>query len=91
MVFAPEVLLTSLFPSSATPANPPIGAGTQYELGVSFTADVAGSVTQLRFYKGAGNGGTHVGNLYDDAGDVRSKICSRPRRTPARRRRAGSR
>ena len=74
VVFAPEVLLTTLFPPSSTPANPPIGAGAQYEIGVTFTADVAGVVTQLRFYKGAGNTGTHVGNLYDGAGDLLATV-----------------
>ena len=33
-------------------------------LGVKFTADVAGSVTGVRFYKAAANTGTHVGALW---------------------------
>jgi hypothetical protein len=35
------------------------------ELGVKFTSDVDGQVTGIRFYKGSGNSGTHVGNLVD--------------------------
>ena len=34
-------------------------------LGVQFTADENGFITGIRFYKGAGNTGTHVGSLWD--------------------------
>ena len=34
------------------------------ELGVKFRSDVAGYITGIRFYKGAGNTGTHVGHLW---------------------------
>ena len=37
-------------------------------LGVKFTADVAGSVTGVRFYKAAANTGTHVGALWSATG-----------------------
>jgi hypothetical protein len=37
-------------------------------LGVKFTADVAGSVTGVRFYKAAANTGTHVGALWAAGG-----------------------
>ena len=40
------------------------------ELGVKFRADVAGYITGVRFYKGAGNTGTHVGNLWTSAGTL---------------------
>src|SRR5213078_770360 len=39
-------------------------------LGVKFRSDVNGSVTGIRFYKGAGNNGTHTGLLYSSAGAV---------------------
>ncbi len=35
------------------------------ELGVKFRSDEAGFITGLRFYKTAGNGGTHVGSSLD--------------------------
>jgi len=38
------------------------------EVGVRFRADVGGRVTAVRFYKGAGNTGTHVGHLWTAAG-----------------------
>jgi lysophospholipase L1-like esterase len=38
------------------------------ELGFKFRSDVAGFVQGVRFYKGAGNGGTHKGSLWSKAG-----------------------
>ena len=35
-----------------------------YELGVKFRSDIDGYITGIRFYKGAGNVGTHIGNLW---------------------------
>jgi hypothetical protein len=37
-------------------------------VGVKFKADVKGSVTGIRFYKGAGNTGTHIGSLWTTSG-----------------------
>ncbi len=38
------------------------------ELGVAFTSDVARSIDGIRFYKGPGNTGTHVGSLWSADG-----------------------
>ena len=38
-------------------------------VGTRFTTSVAGSVTAIRFYKGATNTGTHTVNLWNAAGD----------------------
>jgi hypothetical protein len=38
------------------------------ELGTKFRTSVAGSVTGIRFYKVAGNSGTHTGELYNSSG-----------------------
>ena len=40
------------------------------ELGVKFTPDVNGAVNGVRFYKSAGNTGTHVGNLWTAGGQL---------------------
>ena len=40
------------------------------ELGVKFRSEVAGEITGLRFYKGAGNTGTHTGHLWSAAGSL---------------------
>jgi hypothetical protein len=60
----------SLWPATATPAQASNADASSVNLGVRFTSSVAGSVTGLRFYKGAGNGGTHVGSLWDNAGNL---------------------
>ena len=57
----------SLFGTAATPAS--ISSDTSaLELGVKFRSDVAGTVTGARFYKGSGNTGTHVANLWSSSG-----------------------
>ena len=37
---------------------------------MKFRADVAGTVTGVRFYKGTGNTGTHVGHLWSSTGTL---------------------
>ena len=39
--------------------------------GVKFRPDRAGYITGLRFYKGAGNTGTHVGSLWNRTGTTK--------------------
>ena len=57
-----------IWPSNPVPAILDGGADNPVELGVKFRSDTAGFVTGIRFYKGAANGGTHVGNLWSSAG-----------------------
>ena len=40
------------------------------ELGVKFRAATDGYITGIRFYKGAGNTGEHVGNLWTESGNL---------------------
>jgi Domain of unknown function (DUF4082)/Bacterial Ig-like domain/Bacterial Ig domain len=55
--------------SNATPPGVTIDADSAaVEVGVKFQAEVAGYITGLRFYKGSGNTGTHVGNLWSSSG-----------------------
>jgi hypothetical protein len=58
---------TSIF-TTQTPSTPIGNDGTGIELGVKFRSSVAGFVTGIRFYKAAGNTGTHTGELYSSAG-----------------------
>ena len=47
--------------------NPNVGTfndGQQIELGVKFRTSTDGNITALRFYKTAGNGGTHTAHLW---------------------------
>lgn len=61
---ADQTLFGSLLP--AAPAA--TGENSSIELGTAFSVSVAGSATGIRFYKGAGNTGTHVGSLWTAAG-----------------------
>jgi glucose/arabinose dehydrogenase len=58
----------SLWGSGAQPQTAAVTEGTGYELGVRFKSDVAGYVSGIRFYKGTGNTGTHVGHLWSASG-----------------------
>jgi len=61
--------LLSVWNPSATPVTVDDPDTESTELGVKFRSDVAGYVTGVRFYKGPTNTGTHVGNLWDSAGN----------------------
>jgi hypothetical protein len=58
----------SIWNDSVVPANPATSDPSAVELGVKFRSDVAGYVRGVRFYKGAGNTGTHTGSLWTTAG-----------------------
>jgi len=64
----------TLFPASATPAVASAQDASAVELGMKFTADVGGNVTGVRFYKGASNTGTHIGNLWSNAGQLLATV-----------------
>ncbi|WP_211304479.1 DUF4082 domain-containing protein [Umezawaea tangerina] len=58
----------TLFPDLAKPRTEASTDVNQINVGTRFTTDSAGYVTGMRFYKGAGNTGTHVGGLWTAAG-----------------------
>jgi hypothetical protein len=53
-----------------TPGNPSASDGHAVELGVKFNSSLAGYITGIRFYKGSGNTGTHVGYLWTNTGTL---------------------
>ena len=55
---------------TATPANPSENDASAVELGVKFRTDLNGFITGVRFYKGTGNTGTHIGNLWTTGGQL---------------------
>jgi hypothetical protein len=71
---APTACPCSIWPASPTPANPSINDSGDYELGVRFSSDVDGLITAIRFYKGTGNGGTHVGHLWTSTGALLGSV-----------------
>ena len=60
----------SIWPATATPANPAIVDSAALNLGVKFMSDVSGHISGIRFYKGSGNTGTHVGHLWTSGGTL---------------------
>jgi len=58
----------TIWTSAATPATAAQADTSAVEVGVKFRSDVDGFVSAVRFYKGTGNTGTHVGNLWSATG-----------------------
>src|SRR5664280_1919699 len=58
----------SIWAAAATPNNPSEADTAAVEVGTKFRSDSDGFVTGVRFYKGSGNTGTHVGHLWTTAG-----------------------
>ncbi|MEV7661216.1 DUF4082 domain-containing protein [Paenarthrobacter sp. NPDC089316] len=64
----------TLYEDTVTPATLEVDDGVPLTLGVRFTSDTAGQVTGVRFYKSAGNTGTHTGYLYTVGGQVLATV-----------------
>jgi methionine-rich copper-binding protein CopC len=60
----------TIWPATVTPGTPATGDSGALELGVKFTSDINGTVTGVRFFKGSGNTGTHIGNLWTSSGQL---------------------
>jgi methionine-rich copper-binding protein CopC len=64
----------TIWPSSAQPATPTANDTSAINVGVKFTTTENGRITGIRFYKGAGNSGTHVGSLWDASGNLLGQV-----------------
>ncbi len=64
----PQAAGATIWPNTAYPAIASAVFYSPVELGVKFRSDVAGSILGIRFYKGAGNTGTHTGSLWTSTG-----------------------
>ena len=58
----------TIWPGTSVPGTADSGPDSGVEVGVKFRTDTAGFITGIRFYKGTGNTGTHVGNLWNVSG-----------------------
>jgi hypothetical protein len=65
----PSTSTVNMF-GDVTPAVPAYSHDAPVELGVKFKTSGTRSVTGIRFYKGAGNDGPHIGSLWDAAGNL---------------------
>ncbi|MET4901647.1 DUF4082 domain-containing protein [Paenarthrobacter sp. CC6] len=60
----------TLYQDTVTPGTPEANDGVPLSLGVRFASDTAGQITGVRFYKAAGNTGTHTGSVYTTGGQL---------------------
>ena len=60
----------SLWPLTAIPAVVAYPETAAFEVGVKFQTNVNGYICGVRFYKGTGNSGTHVGKLWSSSGQL---------------------
>ncbi len=60
----------NLWNNATTPAVLAADDTAAVEVGVKFQSELPGYITGLRFYKGAGNGGTHTANLWTSSGSL---------------------
>lgn len=68
----PLLSVDTVFTSSETPAAPSETLGSRRSVGLIFTSPLGGTVSAVRFYKGAYEGGEgHVGHIYDRATGAR--------------------
>jgi hypothetical protein len=61
---------TTIWPATTKPSTADSKDPGSSELGMTFTADVNGYITGVRFYKSAGNTGTHIANLWTSTGQL---------------------
>jgi Domain of unknown function (DUF4082)/Bacterial Ig-like domain len=64
----------SLWPSTAQPSIATANDPSAVNVGVQFTPSANGWIAGIRFYKGTGNTGTHVGNLWTSAGTLLGQV-----------------
>jgi hypothetical protein len=64
----PPSTAVSLFTATDTPAVAAVAETNSVELGMKFIASAGGTVTGVRFYKGATNTGTHTGSIWSSTG-----------------------
>jgi hypothetical protein len=64
----------SVWTNSTVPSTPSEPDSSSVELGMRFRADLAGKVTGVKFYKGSGNTGTHVGHLWSNTGTLLASV-----------------
>jgi hypothetical protein len=62
--------IVSLWNNLIIPNTPDASDTNAIEVGLKFTADVAGQVTGMKFYKGPTNTGTHTGHLWSSTGTL---------------------
>ncbi|HEX4705645.1 MAG TPA: DUF4082 domain-containing protein, partial [Pseudonocardiaceae bacterium] len=68
LTVGPRTCPCGVFASASAPTSQPTTDPTELELGMQFQSSQAGYIQGVRFYKGAGNTGTHTGTLWTTGG-----------------------
>jgi hypothetical protein len=68
---ATEALLTTQTPQLLNVSN---GSTKNYELGTKFTSGVTGHISAIRFWKGSRETGTHIGHIWNAAGQLIASV-----------------
>jgi hypothetical protein len=66
----PPTCPCTIWPGTTTPTTAANTDASAVNVGVKFQSDTAGVITGIRFYKGTGNTGTHVGSLWSNSGTL---------------------
>lgn len=69
----PSNSATTIFTTQTTSSGT-VTDGVALEVGLKFQSTVAGYITGIRFYKSAGNTGTHIGQLYKGDGTLLASV-----------------
>ena len=67
---ASPAINATLFTTTDIPAVASANDTGSLELGFRFFSEVSGFINGIRFYKGIGNTGTHIGNLWSNTGTL---------------------
>jgi hypothetical protein len=59
---------------NVTPPTPDDGDPSSVEVGMKFQSSTYGTVTGIRFYKAAGNTGSHIGSLWNASGQLLTQV-----------------
>ncbi|WP_239139253.1 DUF4082 domain-containing protein, partial [Sphaerisporangium krabiense] len=71
VIFSPTTTTTgSLWNNATVPTNTSWPDSGSVVLGVRFRSSVDGVISGIRFYKGSGNTGTHIGSLWSNTGQL---------------------
>lgn len=65
----------TVFQPTDAPATPAANDGQAIEVGMKFRSTVDGFVSAIRYYKGAGTTGTHVGHLWSATGAQLAEVA----------------
>ncbi|MEP7376625.1 MAG: N,N-dimethylformamidase beta subunit family domain-containing protein [Chitinophagaceae bacterium] len=68
VTIGPDVCPCNIFPPASLPSKPLDNDHQPIEIGVKFKATENGFISGIRYYKGTGTTGTHIGNLWSTAG-----------------------